>query len=267
MVPRYGCYLVNLVVSLSPLRMPVLSVAAKKRASRNTRITEDDDSGTASSQGSDYFEDRDDEVELSGSSEDEEGEGQGDDDKQAEVEVNFREPQAWIERLTLTATKPLPKDLNVDDDPKREEVFIQHALLTARRGIALLDSAKIAWRRPLDFYAEMYKSDVHMNKVQASIQRSKSAIEQRAARRASKDQKLFGKEVQAEAIRQKAKAKREALEKVTSWRRKRGRTDDEEDAEDAVEGKKQGRRGARPPSKTLRPGGKKRPGKSKRHGR
>lgn len=194
----------------------------------------------------------------------------------AEMEIHFAEPSSWLERLAISATKPLPEDLNADDDPKREEVFLQQALQSCARAVSLLEKAKVPWRRPPDFYAEMYKSDVHMEKVRDSIMRSKTEVEERSHRRQMKEQKKFGKEVQAEVMRERARYKREMMDKVSEWRKKRGRTD--EQLEDELEtapppgkqqrGEGEKRRGghaAVPKRKVLAPGGKKkRPGKSRR---
>lgn len=255
---------------------------------------EGDDSDLMSDSDEDFSdeEEEDDEEEEEGAEEKEEDDEEGDDEEAKEKKIVLREPQAWVERMALTATKTLPEDLNVDDDPKREEVFVQHAMLSVRQGVTLLDNAKIAWRRPMDYYAQMFKSDVHMEKVQDSILKSKRTIESRASRRSTKDQKKFGKEVQAEALRQKAKAKREAVKSVDSFRKKRNRNDDDDDnfdmnqsgfgkGKEGYENKKGGkggkgapRKGAPRPagaSKTTRPGGKtggkSRPGKSVRRGK
>ena len=210
----------------------------------------------------------------------------------AGIVMQFNEPSAWVERMALTGTKSLPSDLAPDDDPKREEVFIQHALLSVLRGLSMLEKANVPWRRPADYFAEMFKDDVHMQRVRESINKSKSAVEQRAQRRAMKDQKKFGKEVQAEVLRQRAKHKRDLGDRLQDWKKKRRGGDREEldnvidnDDDDGNSRKKQrtegggrgrgrgggGRGGgARPQrAKNLRPGGPskggaKRPGKNAR---
>jgi rRNA-processing protein EBP2 len=191
--------------------------------------------------------------------------------------LQFNEPAQWVERMALTSVKSLPSDLAPDDDPKREEVFIQQTLLSVVKGLSMLEQAKVPWRRPKDYYAEMFKDDVHMNKIRDSIDKSKKQVEERAHRRAMKDQKKFGKEVQAEVLRQRAKYKRDLNERIGDWKRKRRGNDESlddvlEDNDDSRGGKKPRREGggrsgprtAKP--KTLRPGGK-RPGKNSRNRR
>lgn len=150
------------------------------------------------------------------------------------VQVNFSEPALWAERMALTATKVLPTDLSPDDDPKREEVFIQHALLSVMRGISMLEKANIPWKRPADYYAEMYKTDTQMEKIRSSVLDSKKKVQEQAHRRAMKDQKKFGKEVQAEVLRQRAKNKRDMLDKVSEWRKKNKGNSGREDLDDVI---------------------------------
>lgn len=186
------------------------------------------------------------------------------------TQIEFNEPAKWVERMTLTSTRSLPADLNADDDPKREEAFIQQALLSVSRGLSLLEAAGVPWRRPDDYYAEMYKSDTHMNDVRQAMEASKSRIEAQAHRRAMKDQKKYGKEVQAEVLRQRAKYKRDMQDRISDWKRKKkgnGALRDFLEGDDDESGKPTKRGHQEPRQKNVRPGGhgaKKRPGKNKR---
>lgn len=141
------------------------------------------------------------------------------------VDVEIREPARWAEKLTLTATKALPAELNPNDDPKREEIFAQQAIVSIQRGVKLLAAGGVTWRRPADFYAQMYKSDEHMNKIKTQIEKSRDNILSKAQRRANKTNKKFGKEVQADALREKAKSKRAMAGQISAWRKTQGRTD------------------------------------------
>jgi rRNA-processing protein EBP2 len=188
--------------------------------------------------------------------------------------VQLNEPSQWVERMALVATKSLPDDLNPDDDPKREEVFVQHALLSVMRGIQLLEKAGVPWKRPDDYYAEMLKDDVHMKKIRESVEKTKRRIEEQAHRRAMKDQKKFGKEIQAETLRQRAKFKKDLADKVSDWRRKRGRDINEtlddvlNDGELTSPKRMRGKVHKRVRPRSLTPGGdRKRPGKNARRRR
>lgn len=185
--------------------------------------------------------------------------------------IEFSEPAQWVERMALTSTRPLPDDLDADDDPKREEAFIQQTLLSVHRGLALLEEAGVPCRRPADYYAEMYKSDTHMNDVRRAIEASKARLEAQAHRRSMKDQKKYGKEVQAEVMRQRAKFKRDMQDRLSEWKKKtkgnrgeisRALDDDEEGGFASRGSRKVGAKAARP--RSLKPGGSKRPGKNAR---
>lgn len=184
------------------------------------------------------------------------------------TQIEFNEPAMWVERMALTSTRSLPADLNADDDPKREEAFIQQTLLSVSRGLSLLEAAGVPWRRPDDYYAEMYKSDTHMNDVRQAMEASKARIEAQAHRRAMKDQKKYGKEVQAEVLRQRAKYKRDMQDRISDWKHKKkgnGALRDFLEGDDD-EGKSAKRGRHEPRQKNMRPGGgsKKRPGKNAR---
>lgn len=185
-------------------------------------------------------------------------------------QIEFSEPSKWVERMALTSTRPLPEDLNADDDPKREEAFIQQTLLSVKRGLALLEEAGVPCRRPADYYAEMYKSDSHMNDVRQAMEASKARIEAQAHRRSMKDQKKYGKEVQAEVMRQRAKFKRDMQDRLSDWKKKtkgnRGGLNDMLDDGDDERNTKVGRgkSSKTPRSRNLKPGNSKRPGKNAR---
>ncbi|EPY38368.1 hypothetical protein AGDE_05561 [Angomonas deanei] len=113
----------------------------------------------------------------------------------------------------------------------------------------------------------MFKSDVHMNDVRQAMEATKARVEAQTHRRAMKDQKKYGKEVQAEVLRQRAKYKRDMQSKLDDWRKKRkGNIRDALGEDETEETDKKGGRGARPaPHRNIRPGGaKKRPGKNAR---
>jgi len=72
---------------------------------------------------------------------------------------------AWPEKFSVV---PGPLDLaekDVHDDIKREVSFYNLALAGVEKCAKLCDKYKIPFTRPLDFFAEMIKSDEHMGKV------------------------------------------------------------------------------------------------------
>lgn len=272
--------------------MPVYSIAAKKKLKRTSeqgdakRFKKED---TKKREMEEEEEEEQEEVDLSDDEESSSSDEAGEEEKEEETlatasnklsdvpdapppagkTVEFSEPSQWVERMALTSTRPLPDDLNADDDPKREEAFIQQTLLSVKRGLSLLEEAGVPCKRPADYYAEMFKSDAHMNDVRQAMEASKARIEAQAHRRSMKDQKKYGKEVQAEVMRQRAKFKRDMQDRLSDWKKKTkgnrgGLNDMLEDADgDARGGRKGGAKGPR--AKNMKPGGsKKRPGKNAR---
>jgi len=193
---------------------------------------------------------------------------QGDTAKPEEHAVRLNEPSDWVERMAVVSLRPLPDTLDPNDDPKREDVFIHHTIVSVVRGLDLLERASVPWQRPQDFYAEMFKDDVHMSRVRESIEKEKQRLVARAQRRVVKDQKKFGKEVQAEALRQKAKYKQQVTSKLAEWKKKR--QDNSRESLDEVVGDGEGQRGGKGgmrrkgAMKSIKPGGAKRQGKNAR---
>lgn len=243
--------------------MPVYSLATKRKVDRKRTRDEspeqlrqsDDDSGSDASVAS----------EDSGPSTSAAAQPTG-------KSIVFSEPSQWVERMALTSTRPLPADLNADDDPKREEAFIQQTLLSVKRGLSMLSEAGVPCKRPNDYYAEMYKTDIHMNDVKQAMEASKARIEAQAHRRSMKDQKRYGKEVQAEVMRQRAKFKRDMQDRLNDWKKKTkgsrgGLNDMLEDGDSKERGGRKGQRGNVAKVRNVKPGGGKRPGKNARQRR
>lgn len=188
------------------------------------------------------------------------------DNRQMETKVAFSEPSQWVERMALTSTRALPDDLMADDDPKREEAFIQQTLLSVHTGLTLLKEAGVPYQRQADYYAEMYKSDTHMNDIRQAMDAAKVRLEAQAHRRSMKDQKKYGKEVQAEVMRQRAKMKREMQGRLSEWKKKTKGNRDE--INDMLEDKQESRGSRRVQrQRNVKPGGggrKTRPGKNAR---
>lgn len=191
---------------------------------------------------------------------------EGEGELRMQTKVAFSEPSQWVERMALTSTRGLPDDLVADDDPKREEAFIQQTLLSVHTGLALLKEAGVPYQRQADYYAEMYKSDTHMNDVRQAMEAAKVRLEAQAHRRSMKDQKKYGKEVQAEVMRQRAKVKREMQGRLSDWKKKtKGNRDELNDMLEDKEESRGSRRVQR--QRNVKPGGggrKARPGKNAR---
>jgi rRNA-processing protein EBP2 len=140
------------------------------------------------------------------------------------------------------ATEP-PEDIN--DDLARETFFYEQALNSANVAIRNLKDLGIAVKRPDDFYAEMVKSDEHMKRVRAELIFEQTQQETREERRKAREQKRYGKQVQAEKLKERTLQKKESIKSIEKWRKQRKRNNFEDDgkAPDGFEDEKRSRGG------------------------
>ncbi|ODQ82312.1 hypothetical protein BABINDRAFT_28965, partial [Babjeviella inositovora NRRL Y-12698] len=114
---------------------------------------------------------------------------------------------------------------DIYDDTERELVFYKQSLEAALEGRRQLLKLKVPFSRPMDFFAEMLKSDEHMEKLKGKLIQEASAKKASEEAKRQRQLKKFGKQVQNETLQARAKDKRETLDKIKSIKRKR--TDNE----------------------------------------
>lgn len=101
----------------------------------------------------------------------------------------------------------------------RETLFHRQAQSAVMDGIARLKKLGILTTRPDDYFAEMAKSDNHMEKVREYLTK-KQAIAQRSEKvRQLRQQKKVAKQMQVEATLKKHAEKRKMLEEVKKYRK------------------------------------------------
>lgn len=110
---------------------------------------------------------------------------------------------------------------NVEDDLARELAFYNQALAAAQAAIGRFESAGVPWLRPPDYYAEMVKSDEHMAKVKEQLMFEQRQIELAEERRKQREQKMYGKQVQAERTREKSADKKGQIDQISKLRKQR----------------------------------------------
>lgn len=153
---------------------------------------------------------------------------------------------SFIEHMSITS-EGVAELRDIYDDTERELSFYKQALAAAVEGRKLSKRSNIPFSRPTDFFAEMLKSDEHMGRVKSKL------VEQERNKRAAQDArkqrelKKFGKKVQHEKLQQRAKEKKETLDKIQGLKRKRKNNADLDDdkfgveVEDALSDKKKTR--------------------------
>ena len=123
----------------------------------------------------------------------------------------------------LQGNKKLPQYETSQDpvlnDFRRETMFHRQAQGAVLDGIARLKKLGIPTSRPDDYFAEMAKSDVHMQKVRENLMK-KQVIAQRSEKvRQLRQQKKVSKQMQVEATLKKHAEKRKMLEEVKKYRK------------------------------------------------
>lgn len=98
-------------------------------------------------------------------------------------------------------------------------MFHRQAQSAVMCGIKLLQKNNIHTHRPEDYFAEMFKSDEHMQKVRHALLQRKTALEQTEKVRRIRQEKKLAKEKQVAAIREKHKQKRELNENIKKFRK------------------------------------------------
>lgn len=110
---------------------------------------------------------------------------------------------------------------DVSDDLARELALYKQSLDAATRARKLLRAEGVPFTRPVDYFAEMVKPDEHMEKVKAKLVEDATAKKAAAEARKLRDLKKFGKQVQVAKLQERAKAKKDTLEKIKDLKRKR----------------------------------------------
>ncbi|RCK55020.1 rRNA-processing protein EBP2 [Candida viswanathii] len=111
---------------------------------------------------------------------------------------------------------------DIYDDTERELAFYKQGLDAVKQARTTLLKLKVPFSRPMDYFAEMVKSDEHMDKLKNKL--LTEAANKKASEDAKKQRQLkkFGKQVQNATLQERAKQKRETLEKINSLKKKRG---------------------------------------------
>lgn len=126
----------------------------------------------------------------------------------------------FVEHMSITADAPIElKDIY--DDLERELAFYKQGLAAAQQAKKLLKKENVPFTRPTDYFAEMVKSDEHMDKLRQKLVDEESEKRHAQEARRQRELKKFGKKVQHEKLQERQKEKRETLDKIKSLKRKR----------------------------------------------
>lgn len=132
------------------------------------------------------------------------------------------EKHSFVEHQSVVSAEKTELGIkDIYDDTERELAFYKQGLDAVHQARATLLKLKVPFSRPLDYFAEMVKSDEHMDKLKTKL--LKEAADKRASEDAKKQRQLkkFGKQVQHATLQDRAKQKRETLDKIKSLKKKR----------------------------------------------
>ncbi|CAI0404352.1 unnamed protein product [Linum tenue] len=134
-------------------------------------------------------------------------------------EISWPENLGWLHKLSLDINQE--QDVDVNDDLAREMAFYTQALEGTRRAFEKFETMGLPFLRPPDYYAEMVKSDTHMQKVKSRLLAEKRNMEEAEERRKARESKKLSKEVQAQKQKERATQKKSEIEAVKKWRKQR----------------------------------------------
>ncbi|KAJ8891094.1 hypothetical protein PR048_010604 [Dryococelus australis] len=164
--------------------------------------------------------------------------------------ANMKQSLPWVERLDLiNGPAPFAPELafkmdeqekareaqlrnanrgrpvtNLEADPvlndfRREMLFHRQAQAAVLLGIPRLKELGMPTRRPPDYFAQMAKSDEHMQKVRQFLQRKQIAEARSEQARKQRQLRKLGKQVQIQTKLRREKEKKELMEEVKKYRK------------------------------------------------
>lgn len=130
-------------------------------------------------------------------------------------------PKQFSLHHTLTTDEPIAV-ADVNDDLTRELEFYKQGLAHATQARDMIRKEGAAWERPSDYFAEMVKTDDHMERIRKELVQEATSRKASADARRQRDLKKFGKQVQINKTLERAKEKKNTVDKIKALKRKRG---------------------------------------------
>lgn len=111
----------------------------------------------------------------------------------------------------------------IHNDFKREMIFYRQAQSAVLEALPRLHSMNIATKRPNDYFAQMAKTDDHMQKIRQKLMTKQVGNERAEKVKKLRELKKYGKKVQIEVQQKRLKEKKDLMEDVKKF--KKGQTD------------------------------------------
>ena len=134
-------------------------------------------------------------------------------------DISWPDNVGWIHKLSIDFDQE--QEVDVNDDLARELAFYNQALEGTKQAFEKLQPMRLPFLRPPDYYAEMVKTDSHMEKVKGRLLAEKRKIEEAEEKRKARESKKLAMEIQAQKLKERANQKKEEIESVKKWRKQR----------------------------------------------
>lgn len=95
----------------------------------------------------------------------------------------------------------------------------KQALHSANAARALAAKNNFPFTRPADYFAEMIKSDAHMERIRQRLLDESAGIKRSEEKRKEREGKKFGKQVQVEKLKEREKSKKDMDERLKVLKR------------------------------------------------
>lgn len=102
-------------------------------------------------------------------------------------------------------------------------ISYKQALHSAQEARALAQKHSFPFTRPVDYFAEMVKSDSHMERIRQRLLDESAGMKRAEDKRKEREGKKFGKQVQLERIRERQQSKKEVEERLKGLKRSASR--------------------------------------------
>ncbi|KAK3868898.1 hypothetical protein Pcinc_025737 [Petrolisthes cinctipes] len=117
-------------------------------------------------------------------------------------------------------------DDQIHDDFQREMQFYRQGQAAVMEGYSRLTTLDLPTNRPEDYFAQMAKSDEHMQKVRRRLVKKQIGLEISERVKKIREMKKYGKKVQLEVEKRKQQEKKEMMTKVKMFRKHKSNTID-----------------------------------------
>lgn len=128
----------------------------------------------------------------------------------------------FSENQVITSDAPIEIP-DIDDDLNRELAFYKQSLDAVTKARGLLKKEGVPFSRPVDYFAEMVKSDEHMGKIKQKLVDEAASKRASADARRQRDLKKFGKQVQVAKLQERDRAKKDTMDKIQLLKRSKMR--------------------------------------------